>query len=117
MFNLSSEGLQYFQSSKEIEGSRVMTRRVRPIERFAEAVAKCSAEVRLANSSKKWYLFGIQSSAYGKCIVADYNAVHKDKCLAEFLRLKNCYIVRKILSSSSHQEHSLIIFKAAAKRK
>lgn len=26
--------------------------------------------------------------------MADYNSVHKDKCLTEFLMLKNCYIVR-----------------------
>ncbi|OBR03712.1 hypothetical protein CH63R_12839 [Colletotrichum higginsianum IMI 349063] len=26
------------------------------------------------------------------CIVADYNAVHKDKCVKEFLRLKDCYL-------------------------
>ena len=30
---------------------------------------------------------------YGKCIVADYNHVHKDKCLTEFMRLKECYMV------------------------
>lgn len=30
---------------------------------------------------------------YGKCVVADYNSVHKDKCLTEFLRLKECYVV------------------------
>lgn len=30
---------------------------------------------------------------YGKCVVADYNSVHKDKCLTEFLRLKECYTV------------------------
>ncbi len=35
-----------------------------------------------------------QASIYGKCIVADYNSVHKDKCLTEFLRLKDCYMVR-----------------------
>ena len=35
----------------------------------------------------------MQASVYGKCIVADYNSVHKDKCLTEFLRLKNCYLV------------------------
>ncbi|TVY84530.1 hypothetical protein LSUE1_G000614 [Lachnellula suecica] len=55
-----------------------MPARTSPIEKFAKAVAKCSAE----------------SSAYGKCIVVDYNSVHKDKCLTEFLRLKNCYVVR-----------------------
>jgi len=53
-----------------------MPARTRPIEKFAQAIAKCSAEV----------------SVYGKCIVADYNSVHKDKCLAEFLRLKDCYV-------------------------
>ena len=30
---------------------------------------------------------------YGKCILADYNAVHKDMCAKEFLRLKDCYLV------------------------
>lgn len=30
---------------------------------------------------------------YGKCIVADYNSVHKDKCAKEFLKLKECYLV------------------------
>jgi len=50
--------------------------RTRPIDKFAQAVAKCSAE----------------ASVYGKCIVADYNSVHKDKCLTEFQRLKDCYM-------------------------
>ncbi|PQE23149.1 conidiophore development hymA protein [Rutstroemia sp. NJR-2017a BVV2] len=54
-----------------------MPTKTRPIETFAQAVAKCSTE----------------ASAYGKCIVADYNSVHKDKCLTEFMRLKNCYLV------------------------
>ena len=40
-----------------------------------------------------------QASVYGKCIVADYNAVHKDKCLTEFMRLKDCYTVRNFLQS------------------
>ncbi|TVY17392.1 hypothetical protein LARI1_G005204 [Lachnellula arida] len=53
-----------------------MPTRISPIEKFAKAAAKCSVE----------------SSAYGKCIVVDYNSVHKDKCLTEFLRLKNCYV-------------------------
>ncbi len=39
---------------------------------------------------------------YGKCIVADFNSVHKDKCLTEFLRLKDCYVVS--LPSSSNFE-------------
>ncbi|KAL8736928.1 MAG: hypothetical protein Q9181_002193 [Wetmoreana brouardii] len=56
-----------------------MTGRTRPIEKFAQAAAKCSAE----------------ASAYGKCIVADYKAVYHDKCLTEFLRLKDCYLVRE----------------------
>ncbi|KAH8175339.1 hypothetical protein LIA77_03757 [Sarocladium implicatum] len=32
------------------------------------------------------------ASAYGRCIVADYNSVHKDQCKQEFMRLKDCYI-------------------------
>lgn len=34
-----------------------------------------------------------QAAVYGKCIVADYNAVEKDKCVKEFMRLKDCYLV------------------------
>ncbi|KAF6835861.1 hypothetical protein CMUS01_05608 [Colletotrichum musicola] len=51
--------------------------RTRPIQKFAAAVSRCSPE----------------ASIYGKCIVADYNSVHKDKCLKEFLKLKDCYLV------------------------
>lgn len=35
-----------------------------------------------------------QAAVYGKCIVADYNSVHKDKCADEFMKLKDCYLVR-----------------------
>ncbi|KAK4214999.1 hypothetical protein QBC37DRAFT_420050 [Rhypophila decipiens] len=49
---------------------------VRPIQRMAQAVSKCSAE----------------ASLYGKCILADYNSVHKDMCAKEFLKLKDCYL-------------------------
>jgi hypothetical protein len=35
-----------------------------------------------------------QSSVYGKCIFADYNNVHKNMCATEFLKLKECYLVR-----------------------
>ncbi|KAK8159552.1 hypothetical protein IWX90DRAFT_516082 [Phyllosticta citrichinensis] len=54
-----------------------MPARTRPIEKLAAAAAQCSAE----------------SAAYGKCILADYKNVHKDMCLKEFLRLKDCYLV------------------------
>ncbi|KAH8677732.1 hypothetical protein BX600DRAFT_506745 [Xylariales sp. PMI_506] len=53
-----------------------MPPRARPIQKFAAAVSQCSVE----------------SAAYGKCIVADYNSVHKDKCAHEFMRLKDCYL-------------------------
>lgn len=53
-----------------------MSRRVRPIEKFAQAVAKCSAE----------------AAAYGKCVVAEYNSVRKDMCAKEFMKLKDCYL-------------------------
>jgi hypothetical protein len=36
-----------------------------------------------------------QAVEYGKCVVADYNSVHKDKCVKEFLKLKDCYLVRR----------------------
>ncbi|KAK1836221.1 hypothetical protein QBC39DRAFT_339135 [Podospora conica] len=48
----------------------------RPIQRFAAAVSKCSPS----------------AVEYGKCVVADYNSVHKDKCAKEFLKLKDCYL-------------------------
>ncbi|KAK7184984.1 hypothetical protein DPSP01_002811 [Paraphaeosphaeria sporulosa] len=53
-----------------------MPGRSRPIDKFAAAVGKCSKE----------------SAVYGKCILADYNNVHKDKCAAEFMKLKDCYL-------------------------
>ena len=37
-----------------------------------------------------------QAAAYGKCIVGDYTAVHKDMCAKEFMRLKDCYLVREL---------------------
>ncbi|CAH0020043.1 unnamed protein product [Clonostachys rhizophaga] len=58
--------------------------KTRPIQKFAEATAKCSA----------------QAAAYGKCIVADYNSVHKDKCVTEFIKLKDCYLVSPMISDS-----------------
>ncbi|KAI1262364.1 hypothetical protein F5Y18DRAFT_156794 [Xylariaceae sp. FL1019] len=64
-----------------------MQPRTRPIQKFAIAVSKCSAE----------------ASIYGKCIVADYNSVHKDKCAAEFMKLKDCYLVR----ARTHTESTL----------
>ncbi|KAH7249174.1 hypothetical protein CEP52_004729 [Fusarium oligoseptatum] len=48
----------------------------RPIQKLAKAVSQCSVE----------------AAAYGKCIVADYNSVHKDKCAKEFMKLKDCYL-------------------------
>ncbi|KAB8237352.1 hypothetical protein BDV23DRAFT_182946 [Aspergillus alliaceus] len=50
--------------------------RTRPIEKFAKATSKCSVE----------------AAAYGKCIVADYNSVHKDMCAKEFMKLKDCFL-------------------------
>ncbi|EKV10099.1 hypothetical protein PDIG_57900 [Penicillium digitatum PHI26] len=54
-----------------------MPGRTRPVEKIAKASAQCSVEV----------------AAYGKCVVADYNSVHKDMCVKEFMRLKDCYLV------------------------
>ncbi|KAL7785141.1 hypothetical protein V8C37DRAFT_394677 [Trichoderma ceciliae] len=54
----------------------------RPIQKLSTAVAKCAVE----------------ASAYGKCIMVDYNDITKDKCAREFLRLKDCYLaaVKKV---------------------
>ncbi|WPH00027.1 Hypothetical protein R9X50_00285000 [Acrodontium crateriforme] len=53
-----------------------MPTRTRPIEKFAEAIAKCSPE----------------GAVYGKCISANYQNVHKDMCAKEFMLLKDCYL-------------------------
>ncbi|KAJ0424836.1 hypothetical protein BJX62DRAFT_200610 [Aspergillus germanicus] len=50
--------------------------RTRPIEKFAKATSKCAVE----------------AAAYGKCIVADYQGVHKDMCAKEFMKLKDCFL-------------------------
>lgn len=80
-----------------------MPARTRPIQKFAAAVSQCSPEVctRLAivhfaliNSQLLHLTFNPwQAAVYGRCIVADYNSVHKDKCVAEFMKLKDCYLV------------------------
>ncbi|KAL3708190.1 hypothetical protein TMatcc_006173 [Talaromyces marneffei ATCC 18224] len=53
-----------------------MSSKVRPLEKFAQAASQCSVE----------------AAAYGKCVVADYNAVQKDMCAKEFMRLKDCFL-------------------------
>ncbi|CEO59359.1 hypothetical protein PMG11_04036 [Penicillium brasilianum] len=53
-----------------------MPNRTRPVEKVAKATAKCS----------------IEAAAYGKCVLADYNSVHKDMCAKEFMRLKDCFL-------------------------
>lgn len=78
-----------------------MAGRTRPIEKFAAAAAKCSAEVcptKYKSSQSKPTDIGQQASVYGKCIAKDYNAVYKDKCLAEFLKLKDCYLVNSSIA-------------------
>ena len=54
-----------------------ISQRTRPLHRFAEAAGRCAPEGRV----------------YGQCIMADYNNVYKDKCLTEFMKLKECYLV------------------------
>lgn len=54
-----------------------------------------------------------QATAYGKCIVADYNAVHKDKCAKQFMRLKDCYLVR--LFGDSHHNMFLTFLRQLQK--
>ncbi|KAJ5161683.1 hypothetical protein N7492_007075 [Penicillium capsulatum] len=54
-----------------------MPTRTRPVEKIARATAQCSVE----------------AAAYGKCVVADYNSVHKDMCAKEFMKLKDCFLV------------------------
>ena len=78
-----------------------MPPRIRPIEKFAAAVSQCSVE----------------ASVYGKCIVADYNHVHKDMCLTEFMRLKECYMVGSGQYSCNAMDTGSNREQKAAKRK
>lgn len=75
--------------------------RQRPIEKFAQAASKCGAEVNLSVQSLSNHdanhMDRTQATAYGKCIVADYQSVHEDMCAKEFMRLKDCYLVHVIL--------------------
>ena len=74
----------------------------RPIQRFATTVSRCSAEVHLGPYFELFAFRRVaalsnrprQAATYGKCIVADYNAVEKDKCAKEFIKLKDCCLVR-----------------------
>ncbi|CVL05895.1 uncharacterized protein FMAN_10476 [Fusarium mangiferae] len=74
--------------------------RARPIQKFAKAVSQCSVE----------------ATAYGQCIVADYNAVHKDKCAKEFMRLKDCYLVCPPIHSLLTATSLTLSLKAASKK-
>nr|POF15362.1 hypothetical protein CFP56_42251 [Quercus suber] len=56
--------------------------KTRPIEKFAEATAKC----------------GPQGAAYGQCVAANYKDVHKDMCAKEFAAFKDCYLVSRYRS-------------------
>jgi NADH dehydrogenase [ubiquinone] 1 alpha subcomplex assembly factor 8 len=90
-----------------------MQPKTRPIQRLATAVSRCSVEVSMpktnpsppdsiaAHGSRRQITLmpTLQAALYGKCVVADYNSVHKDQCAKEFMKLKNCYLVRHPYSS------------------
>jgi hypothetical protein len=73
-----------------------MPGRTRPIDKLATAVGKCSKEVCPSRKAQSMSIHAdiLKSSIYGKCIFADYNNVYKDKCATEFMKLKECYLVR-----------------------
>lgn len=89
------------QTSLYLSTMPTMSGRVRPIEKFAEAVGKCSVEVgnSYKHNIKIVQLTQRQAAAYGKCIVADYQFVEQDMCAKEFAKLKDCYLVSCLLSS------------------
>lgn len=72
-----------------------MPGRTRPIEKFAESVAKCSPEVREHMARyRELATDKMQGAVYGKCIASNYQNVSKDMCAKEFMALKDCYLVR-----------------------
>ena len=81
-----------------------MPARTRPIEKFAEATAKCSPEVCHAHTSIITNIANrSQGAVYGKCIVANYQNAHKDMCAKEFMVLKDCYLVCHTLNHRYNQ--------------
>ena len=38
----------------------------------------------------------VEASAYGKCVVKDYQSVHQGMCAREFLLLRECFLVSTI---------------------
>lgn len=54
-------------------------------------------------------LTSFQGAAYGKCIVAEYQNVHKDMCAKEFMKLKNCYLVDILIPFGRNGEANKII--------
>lgn len=72
-----------------------MPGRTRAIEKFAEATAKCTADVGNAHSAPYWSAADgfLQGAVYGKCVAANYQNVNKDMCAKEFMALKDCYLV------------------------
>ena len=71
-----------------------MPGRTRPIEKFAEATGKCTAEVGDSIIIQQSALMGRKGAIYGKCVAANYQNVSKDMCAKEFMALKDCYLVR-----------------------
>ncbi|EFW20716.1 uncharacterized protein CIMG_11114 [Coccidioides immitis RS] len=74
-----------------------MPPRTRPIEKFAQAAAQCSTEVRDSPdlslvSEVQRINFDPKATVYGKCVLADYNSITKDMCKKEFIKLKDCYL-------------------------
>ena len=55
---------------------------------------------------------------YGKCVVADYNSVHKDKCAKEFMKLKDCYLVWTLtpLSRTSDSSNTILLIRPGRRK-
>jgi hypothetical protein len=37
-----------------------------------------------------------KAAAYGKCVIEDYNDVHRDKCAKAFMALKDCVLAASV---------------------
>lgn len=72
-----------------------MSGRVKPLEKFTQAVGKCSVEVCHSPLDLHTVMeaYHQQGAVYGKCVAAEYQNVRKDGCAQEFMKLKNCYLV------------------------
>lgn len=81
----------------------IKQRDVAPVQTFAKAAAKCSAEVSwrscldprhpvscLCSRPRLTFALALQARIYGQCVTANYENIERNMCSKEFLAFKAC---------------------------